>query len=195
VTVRQLIPPDLATMPPGPELGALLAGMNISALTGVDVVEVLRARARQLSHEQARLLTTMVESRVVRSRRHPEQGGPVSSVTSIRGRRNSCSIDLDPPRGGSRTRIRRNPRARMPAVLSALDTGRIDRSKAWVFADLCADLTPEQAETVCSRLLSDAERLTTGELAARIKKLAIALDPEWATRRYATAVRERNVIG
>ena len=40
-----------------------------------------------------------------------------------------------------------------------------------------------------------ASRLTTGELAARIKKLAIALDPDWAARRYATAVRERNVIG
>jgi hypothetical protein len=37
--------------------------------------------------------------------------------------------------------------------------------------------------------------LTTGELAARIKKLAIALDPEWAARRYAAAVRDRDVIG
>ncbi len=38
------------------------AGRNRhSALTGDDVVEVLRARARQLSHEQARLLATIVE--------------------------------------------------------------------------------------------------------------------------------------
>jgi hypothetical protein len=64
-----------------------------------------------------------------------------------------------------------------------------------VFADLCADLTREQAEVVCTRLLPHASRLTTGELAARIKKLAIALDPQWAARRYASAVRERNVIG
>jgi hypothetical protein len=59
--VRQLIPEGLATMAPGPELGALLAGIDIHALTGADVVEVLRARARQLSYEQARLLATMVE--------------------------------------------------------------------------------------------------------------------------------------
>jgi hypothetical protein len=83
----------------------------------------------------------------------------------------------------------------MPAVFTALEAGRICRSKAWVFADLCADLTAEQVEVVCARLLSQAGRLTTGELAARIKKLAIALDPEWAARRYATAVRERTVIG
>jgi hypothetical protein len=84
---------------------------------------------------------------------------------------------------------------RMPAVFTALDTGRICRSKAWVFADLCADLTAEQAGVVCARLLPRASGLTTGELAARIKKMAIALDPEWAARRYVTAVRERNVIG
>jgi hypothetical protein len=48
---------------------------------------------------------------------------------------------------------------------------------------------------VYARLVPLASRLTTGELAARIKKLAIALDPQWAARRYATAVRERNVIG
>lgn len=83
----------------------------------------------------------------------------------------------------------------MPAVFTALDTGRICRSKAWVFADLCAGLTPEQTGLVCARLVPRASRLTTGELAARIKKLAIALDPDWAARRYATAVRERNVIG
>jgi hypothetical protein len=59
--VRQLIPEGLAEMVPGPVLGALLAGIDIHALAGADAVEVLQARARQLSHEQARLLATMVE--------------------------------------------------------------------------------------------------------------------------------------
>ncbi|MGH3996365.1 MAG: DUF222 domain-containing protein, partial [Pseudonocardiaceae bacterium] len=86
-------------------------------------------------------------------------------------------------------------RGRLPAVFTALDSGVICRSKAWLFTDLCATLTDEQIEAVCQRLLPQAGRLTTGELAARIKKLAIALDPEWAARRYATAVRERDVIG
>ena len=59
--MRQLIPQGLAGMAPGPELGALLAGIDIHALTVADAVEILRARGRQLSHEQARLLATMVE--------------------------------------------------------------------------------------------------------------------------------------
>jgi hypothetical protein len=62
VTVRQLIPEGLAQMAPGPQLGVLLAGLDMSALTGTDLVEVLRARVRQLSHDQAQLLAAMVEA-------------------------------------------------------------------------------------------------------------------------------------
>jgi Domain of unknown function (DUF222) len=84
---------------------------------------------------------------------------------------------------------------RMPAVFAALDAGRIDRGKAWIFAESCAELTAEHVEVICQRLLPLADRLTIGELAARIRKIAIALDPEWAARRYASAVRERDVVG
>ncbi|MGH3898879.1 MAG: hypothetical protein ACRDTA_11640 [Pseudonocardiaceae bacterium] len=61
VTVRQLVPEGLAQLAPGPELDVLLGGLDIAVLTGTDLVEVLRARARQLSHEQAQLLAAMVE--------------------------------------------------------------------------------------------------------------------------------------
>jgi hypothetical protein len=193
--VRQLIPEGLAEMVPGPELAALLAGIDIHALTGADAVEVLRARARQLSHEQARLLATMMEVGLC----DPDAGAgevgrlmesPPYAADEIRAALAWTRRAADREHDFAETLV-----LRMPAVFTALDTGRICRSKAWVFADLCADLTPEQAGVVCARLLPKATRLTTGELAARIKKIAIALDPEWAARRYATAVRERNVIG
>lgn len=48
-------------MAPGLELGVLLGGLDIAALTATGLVEVLRARARQLSHEQAQLLAVMAE--------------------------------------------------------------------------------------------------------------------------------------
>ncbi|HET9256361.1 MAG TPA: DUF222 domain-containing protein [Pseudonocardiaceae bacterium] len=195
MTVRQLIPRGLAEMAPGPGLSALLAGIDIHAVTGSDAVEVLRARARQLSHEQARLLATMVEvglcdpdagnDEVARLRESPPYAGDEIRA-ALTWTRRAADRELD----FAETLV-----LRMPAVFTALEAGRIDRNKAWVFADLCSDLTPEQAHVVCERLLPHAGRLTTGELAARIKKLAIALDPGWAARRYADAVRERNVIG
>ncbi|MGH3908642.1 MAG: hypothetical protein ACRDTE_31335 [Pseudonocardiaceae bacterium] len=61
MTVRQLIPEGLAQLAPGPELSAALAALDIHALTGSDLVETLRARARLLSHEQAQLLAVMAE--------------------------------------------------------------------------------------------------------------------------------------
>ena len=44
VTVRQLIPEDLAEVPPGPELPRILAGIELSRLSGCDCVEVLKAQ-------------------------------------------------------------------------------------------------------------------------------------------------------
>ncbi|MGH4024964.1 MAG: hypothetical protein ACRDRV_10300, partial [Pseudonocardiaceae bacterium] len=180
MTVRQLLPDELAEMAPGPELGALLAGIDMSTLTGADVVEVLRARARQLSHEQARLLATMVEVGLCDPAAGPDDVArldepPVYAADEIRAAlawtRRSAEREFE----FAQTLV-----TRMPAVLTALDRGQICRSKAWVFADLCAGLSAEQTDVVCARLLPRAGVLTTGELAARIKKLAIALDPEWA---------------
>ncbi|MGH3540219.1 MAG: DUF222 domain-containing protein [Pseudonocardiaceae bacterium] len=192
--VRQLLPVGLAEIAPGPELGALLAGIDISALTGSDAVEVLRARARQLSHDQARLLATMVEVGLCDPGAYGDEVArlsepPAYAADEIRAALAWTRRAADRELGFAEALV-----LRMPAVFTAMETGRIDRSKAWVFADLCADLTPEQTEVVCTRLLPHAERLTTGELAARIKKLAIALDPQWAARRYATAVQHEVCI-
>ena len=182
-------------MAPGPELGALLARIDISALTGSDVVEVLRARARQLSHDQARLLATMVEVGLCDPAAYDDEVSRLSEPPAYAADEIRAALAWTRRAADRELNFAEALVLRMPAVFTALETGRIDRSKAWVFADLCADLTPEQTEVVCTRLLPHAERLTTGELAARIKKLAIALDPQWAARRYATAVRERTVIG
>jgi hypothetical protein len=61
VAVRQLIPEDLVEVPAGPELARILAGIELSRLSGYDCVEVLKARYRQVNHRRARLMTTMVE--------------------------------------------------------------------------------------------------------------------------------------
>lgn len=61
VAVRQLIPEDLVEVPAGPELARILAGIELSRLSGYDCVEVLKAQYRQVNHRRARLMTTMVE--------------------------------------------------------------------------------------------------------------------------------------
>jgi hypothetical protein len=61
VSVRQLIPQDLAGIAPGPELARVLAGLELSRLSGFDCVEVLKAQCRQANHERARVMAVMAE--------------------------------------------------------------------------------------------------------------------------------------
>ncbi len=43
-------------MAPGPELARVLAGIDLDSLPGFDLVVVMTAHARQVSHQQAELL-------------------------------------------------------------------------------------------------------------------------------------------
>ena len=61
VTVRHLVPEDLAEVAPGPELASILAEIELSGLSGYDCVEVLKAQYRQVNHERARLMAAMAE--------------------------------------------------------------------------------------------------------------------------------------
>ena len=58
---RAVLPDDLDEVPPGPDLARVLAGVDRSRCGGDDLVSLLRARNRQLAHEQAQLLADMVE--------------------------------------------------------------------------------------------------------------------------------------
>lgn len=58
---KQLIPADLAEIPPGPQLSAVLSGIVLARLSGFDCVQVLKARYRQLNHDRAQSMAAMVE--------------------------------------------------------------------------------------------------------------------------------------
>jgi hypothetical protein len=85
--------------------------------------------------------------------------------------------------------------SRLPQVFASLERGSIDVPKARVFSDWTSGLTGEQAHQICEQLLPVAAGLTTGQLCERIKKMAIAIDPDWARKRYEQAVRDRTVVG
>ena len=64
-----------------------------------------------------------------------------------------------------------------------------------MFSTWTQGLSAEHIDAVLAELLAKAPQLTTGELAAAIARLAIALDPEWVRRRYEAALRGRRVVG
>jgi hypothetical protein len=81
----------------------------------------------------------------------------------------------------------------LPQVHAELLAGRLDRAKAWVFADYLNDLPSELQTTICTALVGPAAGWTAGRLANRLRRMILEADPEWAARRYHKAVRERGV--
>jgi Domain of unknown function (DUF222) len=76
-----------------------------------------------------------------------------------------------------------------------MDAGVLDEPRARLLSEWTTELHPETARALCAELLPRAPGLTTGQLIDQIKKLAIALDPDWAQRRYEQALAERRVVG
>ncbi|MGH3721873.1 MAG: DUF222 domain-containing protein [Pseudonocardiaceae bacterium] len=84
---------------------------------------------------------------------------------------------------------------RLPAVHAAMGAGVLDEPRARVLSEWTTELHPEVARAVCDELVPRAPRLTTGQLIEQIKKLTIALYPDWARRRYEHALADRKVVG
>jgi hypothetical protein len=175
-------------------LAAILARIDLTRLSGSDCVEVLQARHRQLSHEQARFMSALVE--VGRCGIGPDDELPRMdapdefSADEIRG-----ALSWTRSAASTQLMLAWDLHSRLPQVFETLDAGLIDVPKVKVFSEWTSGLTDGQAQQICDRLLPDAPALTTGQLTERIKKMAIAVDPEWARRRYEQAVRDRKVVG
>lgn len=190
------IPPGLADLPPGPELGAVLAGIDLSQVPNASIIDVLRAESRQLAHQQARLFAAMAEVGRSKAATGPDvvarsavplveaiqEIGPALVITT---RATFAEHDLA-----------EQLRTRLPAVLEAMLAGLIDRSKARLFVEHARQLNAHQIALLCADLLPLAPHLTTGQLNDRLRKWCLAvLDPETLRKRYQRAVQERGVCG
>ncbi|MQA97963.1 MAG: hypothetical protein GEV11_26365 [Streptosporangiales bacterium] len=76
----------------------------------------------------------------------------------------------------------------------SLSAGRIDLAKARVFSDWLVNLADEHVQTIAARVLVEAPGLTTAEIVDRIKREAIAIDPDWARRKYEDQIKHRRVV-
>ncbi|HEY6628981.1 MAG TPA: DUF222 domain-containing protein, partial [Acidimicrobiia bacterium] len=85
-------------------------------------------------------------------------------------------------------------RVRQPAGWVALSEGRIDVFKARVICDQTCHLDLETARRVADRALERASGKTTGQLAARVRRLCITVDPDSAKQRYEARLVERKLV-
>ncbi len=185
----------LADVPVGPALSAALALLDLTALTGSQVVDVLKARYRQNSHERAQLLAVTAEV-MHRNTADTAQSIPgdvwpgefaadevrAALVFSRNAAEKLCMFAEDVVR-------------RLPDVQQAFAAGVLDQPRVWVFSSWTRVLSDEHTKAIVAALLPTAPQLTTAQLIHEIQRHAIALDPTWARRRYETALKGRRVVG
>jgi hypothetical protein len=79
-------------------------------------------------------------------------------------------------------------------VLDALTEGRIDLRRARTLLRGTEHLPIAQARTVVETVLPHATDLTSGQLAAELRRRCVDVDPDEARRRYEDAVADRRVV-
>jgi len=184
------IPRGLDEMEPGPVLAAFLSSIDVDDLSGHDRVVVLRAHQRLASHYAAQVLGDMVAvaDSMVDLGEDPgfaEEAAAAEIRVALRLTRRAADNELA---------LAFDLRRRLPRVWDLLVSGEIDVRRARVFAAGTLHLPDVNARVVVDEVAPVAARLTTSQLAARIRRLCIEVDPEDAERRYAEAVADRRVV-
>ncbi|MFB3051909.1 MAG: DUF222 domain-containing protein, partial [Acidimicrobiia bacterium] len=191
---RHLIPDDLESIPPGLILAAYLFRIDRSRLNGHDLVRVMTTDARLAAHFQARMFEGMAELA------YCPPGDPQAEVV-----RDSVEVEFASTEIGAALHLTRQAadgqlgfalrlRERLPSVWEILHCGDIDVRRARIIVDGTDHLTEGTARQVADAILDAAPKLTTGQLAARIRRLSVETDPEEAQTRYETAVEDRRVV-
>jgi hypothetical protein len=189
---RHLLP-DFDSIRPGSFMAVVLELVDRSKLNGHDLVTLLQARERLVSHLQAESIADVNEI---------SYAGPGDADSPPRRLEDAAEFASDEIRAAliltrraadNRMTLAVDLRERLPQVWHMLTQGLIDLSRARVFADGTAHVTVETARQVVDVLSEVAPRLTTGQLRARIRKLCIETDPEDATKRYDNAYEDRRL--
>ncbi len=194
VMERQVLPGDLESIARGPFLAAILSGVDRSMLNGHDAVRVMTSHARLEAHYAAEKIAVMAELA------HCPPGGPQADVV-----RNPEEVEFASVEIGAALHLTRQTadgqlgfalelRERLSRVWELLHAGGIDVRRARTIVDGTTHLSVETAREVVDRVIHRAPKLTTGQLAARIRRLCVETDPAEAQTRYETAVEDRRVV-
>jgi hypothetical protein len=188
------VPEELSRVPAGALLASVLEDIDIEQVSGHDTVEIMLAEYRVWCRQTARLYRAVLETGL----RRPFSIDTVQRVTTPG---EFAAEEARAALAWSRTRAERTIGFafdlfhQLPALGEAMLAGELDEPRARAFIDWTDGLDNEHAHAVCEQLLPDAAGLTVGELIEQIKRACLAIDPNWAEKRYRQAVKARRVRG
>lgn len=182
---------ELDSWEPGLPLAAFLATVDRSRLSGHDRITLLRARQKLISHLTANLyadIASVTKAMVDEFGDDPEMAHESAAMelrAALRLTRRSAEKELE---------LADDLTERLPDVVEAMEQGRLDLRRARVLADGTCHLNEKQARQVVDKVVETAGELTTGQLAAKVRKLCMAVQPEEAENRYQQAVDNRRMV-
>ena len=185
------IPKGLAEIPPGAMLGGILESIDRDSLSGRDRVLLMRAERRQSDHYRAEMYASMVA--VAESTEELESVLPVELVVDGAADEIRAALTLTRRSAESQLDFARELVTDYPVVWEALGSGVIDVPRAMVILNQTCHLEPDVRDRVVTEAMEQAPDQTTGQLAARLRRLAISVDPDTARKRYELGVEERRV--
>ena len=180
---------ELAELGPGPALASALAVVDRSR---VDALTVLAAQARQVAHEQAGLLAVLVQ--VAEAAEVAVVGGAGHVPGEFAADEIAVALCWTRQAAQAQLAFARDVVGRLPVLWAALHAGHLDVARVRRISDVVAVLPDELARRVVDRVVDAAADLTTGQLAARLRRLVIAADPQAAARRERAAVADRRLV-
>src|SRR3954447_6456646 len=178
----------------GPKLAKRLARVELGALPDDHLLDYLHAEVHQLSQQQGRVWAAMAEVH----RRAPLHFDHDDAWTAER-RYDSAVAEIVAELRLSRPTAEHELNYALdlqdqPRVAAALRAGELDRVKAIILTQACTDLAEPHRQKILDAVLADAATMRVSALKAKVQRIAIALDPEWAERRYREAVKERRGV-
>ena len=177
---------------PGPLLASLLAETDLSAVSDDDLVGAVRAAYRLQSWAAALEVeaTTLLVRRCQTWRGVAPDGEqvPEESVSAelMAAVEIGCALDLAPQTARGKVVLAR-ALVRVPATRAALAAGTIDLVKARMVAEELRPLGDEQAGEVEARIVPQGAGKTRAQLAGRLRRAVLAIDPTAAQARQERA--------
>ncbi|GAA5153834.1 hypothetical protein GCM10023321_24710 [Pseudonocardia eucalypti] len=185
----------LAGMPVGPELAAVLASVDVTAVPNGSVIDVLQASARQRAHTDGVYLRAVASTLERDPSAGPDSVARLAEPDRFAPDEVRAALVMTRRQGWSESEFAYLLCRGLPSVHAEMLAGRIDRDRAWVFVHHLAGLPAGLIAKVLNAVLAAAPGLTTGQLRARILKLILTADPDRAEDVYQRALGERAVVG
>lgn len=191
-TSTETLPDQLDSLRPGPDLAVALASLDRERLSGRERVGLLKARSRLKAHVDAELMADMV-SIIDAETGALSTGLAIDDVHELAAAEIQAALSWTRRAAEYQVDFAWTLLSDYPRVWEALRAGLIDLPKAKVIVNQTSHLEVDTRDQVVDIALERAPTQTTGLLAARIRRLAIWVDPDNAKQRYENGLEERLV--